>query len=51
MVEYRTHMKIIGDILTTTRDDLLDDNGANTNVYLIMSDGTKWHYTLLSTAV
>ena len=28
MVEYRTHMKIIGDILTTTRDELADDNGA-----------------------
>ena len=34
MTEYRTHMKIIGDILTTTRDDLLDDNGA-TVTYLI----------------
>lgn len=29
MAEYRTHMKIIGDILTTTRDDLADDNGAS----------------------
>ena len=34
MVEYRTHMKIIGDILTTTRDDLQDDGGA-TVTYLI----------------
>lgn len=29
MAEYRTHMKIIGDILTTTRDELADDNGAS----------------------
>ncbi|MFB5610858.1 MAG: winged helix-turn-helix domain-containing protein [Nitrosopumilaceae archaeon] len=29
MAEYRTHMKIIGDILTTTRDDLTDDDGAS----------------------
>jgi predicted transcriptional regulator len=29
MAEYRTHMKIIGDILSTTRDDLLDDDGAS----------------------
>ncbi len=29
MAEYRTHMKIIGDILTTTRDDLADDDGAS----------------------
>ena len=29
MAEYRTHMKIIGDILTTTRDDLTDDGGAS----------------------
>ena len=28
MVEYRTHMKIIGEILTTTRDELADDDGA-----------------------
>ncbi|MFB3114150.1 MAG: winged helix-turn-helix domain-containing protein [Nitrosopumilaceae archaeon] len=28
MAEYRTHMKIIGDILTTTRDGLADDDGA-----------------------
>jgi len=28
MVEYRTRMKIIGDILTTTRDELADDDGA-----------------------
>lgn len=34
MAEYRTHMKIIGDILTTTRDDLRDDDGANIT-YLI----------------
>jgi len=34
MAEYRTHMKIIGDILSTTRDDLQDDDGA-TVTYLI----------------
>ena len=34
MVEYRTHMKIIGDILATTRDDLQDGEGA-TVTYLI----------------
>ena len=34
MAEYRTHMKIIGDILTTTRDDLQDDDGASVT-YLI----------------
>lgn len=34
MVEYRTHMKIIGDILLTTRDELMDDEGA-TVTYLI----------------
>lgn len=34
MAEYRTHMKIIGDILQTTRDDLPDDEGA-TVTYLI----------------
>ena len=34
MVEYRTHMKIIGDILSTTRDDLQDEEGA-TVTYLI----------------
>ena len=34
MVEYRTHMKIIGDILATTRDDLQDEEGA-TVTYLI----------------
>jgi len=34
MVEYRTHMKIIGDILSTTRDDLQDEDGA-TVTYLI----------------
>jgi len=34
MVEYRTHMKIIGDILYTTRDDLQDEEGA-TVTYLI----------------
>lgn len=27
MPAYRTHMKIVGDILTTTRDDVLDDQG------------------------
>lgn len=31
---YRTHMKIIGDILTTTRDDLPDEQGASIT-YLI----------------
>lgn len=34
MTEYRTHMKIIGDILSTTRDDLQDDDGASVT-YLI----------------
>lgn len=34
MVEYRTHMKIIGDILSTTRDDLQDEEGASVT-YLI----------------
>ena len=34
MTEYRTHMKIIGDILSTTRDDLQDEDGA-TITYLI----------------
>lgn len=34
MAEYRTHMKIIGDILSTTRDELEDDNGASIT-YLI----------------
>ncbi len=34
MAEYRTHMKIIGDILETTRDDLQDENGASVT-YLI----------------
>ena len=34
MAEYRTHMKIIGEILATTRDDLQDDDGA-TVTYLI----------------
>ena len=34
MAEYRTHMKIIGDILATTRDDLRDEEGA-TVTYLI----------------
>lgn len=34
MAEYRTHMKIIGDILYTTRDDLQDEDGA-TVTYLI----------------
>lgn len=34
MAEYRTHMKIIGDILATTRDDLIDEDGA-TVTYLI----------------
>lgn len=31
---YRTHMKIIGDILSTTRDDLDSDSGASVT-YLI----------------
>ena len=34
MAEYRTHMTIIGDILSTTRDDLQDEDGA-TVTYLI----------------
>ena len=34
MAEYRTQMKIIGEILSTTRDDLQDENGA-TVTYLI----------------
>lgn len=34
MAEYRTHLKIIGDILVTTRDELQDENGA-TVTYLI----------------
>ena len=34
LAEYRTHMKIIGDILTTTRDELQDDDGASVT-YLI----------------
>ena len=34
MAEYRTHIKIIGDILATTRDDLQDEEGA-TITYLI----------------
>ena len=34
MAEYRTHIKIIGDILSTTRDDLQDGDGA-TVTYLI----------------
>ena len=34
MAECRTHMKIIGDILATTRDDLQDEDGA-TVTYLI----------------
>jgi predicted transcriptional regulator len=29
MAEYRTHMKIIGDILTTTRDEPVEDEGAS----------------------
>ena len=34
LAEYRTHMKIIGDILATTRDDLQDEDGASVT-YLI----------------
>ena len=34
MAEYRTHMKIIGDILSTTCDNLQDEDGA-TVTYLI----------------
>ena len=34
MAEYRTHIKIIGDILATTRDDLQDEDGASVT-YLI----------------
>ena len=29
VIEYRTHMKIIGDILYTARDDLQDEDGAS----------------------
>jgi len=29
MAEYRTHLTIIGDILTTTRDNLTDESGAS----------------------
>ena len=34
MAEYRTHMQIIGEILSTTKDDLRDEEGA-TVTYLI----------------
>ena len=34
MAEYRTHMKIIGEILSTTQNDLKDENGASVT-YLI----------------
>ena len=34
MTEYRTHMKIICDILTTTQEDLQDGNGSSVT-YLI----------------
>ena len=34
MAEYRTHIKIIGDILSTVRDDQPDENGASVT-YLI----------------
>ena len=34
MAEYRTRMKIIGDILSTTQDELQDENGASVT-YLI----------------
>lgn len=34
MAEYRTHMKIIGEILYTARDDLQDEDGASVT-YLI----------------
>lgn len=34
MPEYRTHMKIVGDILYTTRDELQDEDGASVT-YLI----------------
>lgn len=34
MAEHRTHIKIIGDILYTTRDELQDDDGASVT-YLI----------------
>jgi len=30
---------------------LLDDNGANTNVYICMYNGTSWWYTALTKAV
>jgi hypothetical protein len=29
---------------------LLDDNGADTNVYLVVSNGTSWHYVALTKA-
>jgi predicted transcriptional regulator len=29
MAEYRTHIKIIGDILSTTRDEIQDTDGAS----------------------
>ncbi len=34
MAEYRTHIKIIGDILSTTRDDQQDEDGTSVT-YLI----------------
>ncbi|MBM3896356.1 MAG: transcriptional regulator [Thaumarchaeota archaeon] len=34
MSTYRTHMKIVGEILTTARDDAPDENGASVT-YLI----------------
>lgn len=34
MSAYRTHMKIVGEILTTARDDAPDENGASVT-YLI----------------
>jgi len=29
LAEYRTHMRIIGDILCTTRDEMQDENGTS----------------------
>ena len=49
MVEYRTHMKIIGDILSTTRDDLQDEDGA-TVTYLIRKANIS-HSRILKTLV
>ena len=49
MGEYRTQMKIIGDILSTTRDDLQDEDGA-TVTYLIRKANIS-HSRILKTLV